>query len=371
MKSTGKQNGGAILVSLMVILFGGILLSAWIKSRPIGEELIPHQVSYQARLLAEGVLHNGLPSMFPLGYSIQIKENSFVFPEKIIQVNYQNRYLFELKAHGLIPLGGEYTIPLRLWTTESLKGDWRRIEGDFETSCLEDIESGAISNSFTSSWFDSIVLKIESLWDKNYTGSIESGDIWVSKGDFLRDTTLLVEGDVYVASGAKLRNVNVLTKGEFHLESNASFEGTLVSRKGVKLKSNSSFEGWLVLLDPVKADSLTHKSNLEMFDSKTKGWIFALSGNRSYEEDIVPSVLMNSSSQFKGVLFSPYSVQLEGDIEGHVGVHSLACEGSGNCIGSLNLKPLKMGTFWQPQWLGNLDYTEEYMNWKSWVWRRR
>ncbi len=363
-----KQNGGAILIALMVILTGAILLSMWMKTRPSYTEAYHYFKSYQGRVIAEASLAQGslagvssqntVPEFLDsMGYQIETTYSAFFYDEVNIIVSLKDRRLGELNSSSLEPLSNSYTdVGLRLWTSEELQGDHRQILGEIQTHTQEDIEAGLSSSTVSIEELKLIESRLEAQW-KVLTSEAElaaTHDVELIEGPrLIQDTLIITSSKIILDDSVQMKNVDLITLGGLELRNSSSFQGRVLSRDRVELSLGSHFEGWLGIL---KSQDSTTQPQLKLWDASYKGWVFSFGGGTG-EEDLA-SVEMDESSEMEGVIITPHKVFLKNDMIGHLSAHSLECSNGSNCVGSFGVSELIPTTWTQPTWLGTHGDTQ-------------
>lgn len=383
-----RQSGGAILLALIVIAVGGILITNWMKTKPLHRAELNSFHQYQGRILAEAALVDSLPESIVESSRYQLEELSqpeIFYSTQHWRVYHADRHLGDLQSQGLVSLDTNiWKYPLRLWGRQALQGDHRRLGESFYTQSPEDIESGYESNDLTSEWFKNIYTQLETQW-----AGLDSLDEleWI-EGDYRLDETtgnpqgiLLVEGQLSVAQGHQVQGVMAVTQGGFILENDASFQGRILTRGEVELSFGSRFEGYLGTLpqlrDSTESSSASSDSDnqnfaqIRMNSSHFNGWMFAMSGPRIHHEDeIQPVLIKDFESQFDGFVVTPHFVELHGEFHGSVQAFGLVCDLGPFCVGDLEMVEPRITQWTQVDWLQQDSSDSSYQAHKMVQWSR-
>lgn len=197
LRSKQSEAGGAILLALIVIVVGGILITGWIRTKPLHMNQKLHFLKYQARLLAESHLLDSIPQTIwnQLEFELAEEERSEYFMNELqFEILNRGRFLGVMNASELSNPNKElWSSSVRLMTKENLRGDLRRV-GDYQTHSQEDIEAGALSSEISIPWFQKLNAKLKSM--SSITDSLTLKDIpegWELK-----------EGDVILGADEQL-----------------------------------------------------------------------------------------------------------------------------------------------------------------------
>lgn len=382
LKSNQPETGGAILLALIVIVVGGILITGWIRTKPLHMNQKLHFLKYQARLFSEAHLRDSIPEEVWSQSGLELQEevrSEFFMNELQFEIWNKGRFLGQMNASELSPLNEElWSSPVRLMTRENLRGDWRRI-GEFQTHSQEDIEAGALNSKLSIPWFQKLNAKLKSMsiiTDSLTLGEIppgwevKEGDVILSEDDQLIGEKWVVLGKLILQEGAQLLRSQIQVSEGLEISAGSKFQGRIMSYGDVLLDAGSEFEGYLATLSSLKEDGNEGFSLIQLLNAKFTGFIFALDGQAvQLDEDQKPSVYKDPQSELKGYVMSPFGVELHGETQAYLNVYSLLCGSGNNCVGDLRLSTEDI-KIQQPAWLSlELPPTASDQEWSSIHWK--
>lgn len=382
LRSKQSEAGGAILLALIVIVVGGILITGWIRTKPLHMNQKLHFLKYQARLLAESHLLDSIPQTIwsQLEFELAEEEHSEFFMNELqFEILNRGRFLGVMNASELSHPNKElWSSSVRLMTKENLRGDLRRV-GDYQTHSQEDIEAGALSSEISIPWFQKLNAKLKSmssitdsltLKDIPEGWELKEGDVILGADEQLLDQKWVVQGKLIIQEGAQLLRSQIQVTEGLEISAGSKFQGRVMSYGDVLLDAGSEFEGYLATLSSLKEKANEQFALIRMLNAKFTGFVFALDGEAvQLDEDLKPALLKDAQSELIGYVMSPFGVELHGETRAFLNVYSLLCGSGNNCIGDLRLTTEDV-SIQQPAWLSiELPPSADEQEWSSIRWK--